>query len=214
MRLVRMLALATLALITASSTAASTLTGDELLAAAADAPGLQSYTVPVRFDVHLHKPIGTHSRVDGTANFEKPGRGALAITKATGIIGGFFRGIYHLDLVPQTWPANYHVLSVATSSDDGIATTTLTAQPKTGDDIAEVQFRLAGHPLTPVAALWTYVNHATIALTFVNGRAGAYTLPTSATVSVDMPKYKLDATATYGTYALNAPIDPSVFATR
>jgi hypothetical protein len=37
-------------------------------------------------------------------------------------------------------------------------------------------------------------------------------LPQAATISVNLPKYALDAAATYGAYQLNAPVPDSVFA--
>jgi hypothetical protein len=188
-------------------------TGDQVLARAALAKGVSSYAVPVHFAVHLHKPIGARTEVDGTAYYQAPGHGALVLDKAHGIIGTFFKGTYNLDLVPQTWPANYRVLSTSKTTENGQPVLVLNALPRVGGaDIAQVVFRIAGH--APVAANWTYKDQSTIALTLANGRVGNHTLPQTATVSVDMPKYKLDGDVTYGDYALNAPVDPSVFAKK
>jgi hypothetical protein len=186
--------------------------GDQLLAAAASYEGLTSYTVPVHFQVHLQKPIGTRAAVDGTAYFQSPDKGALVLDKAHGIIGQFFKGTYPIDLVPQAWPAKYHVLSVSQATENGVAVTLLTALPRVaGDDIQEVDFTIddAGH--APIGATWLYKNKSSIQLTFTNGRSGAYTLPQAATVAVDMPKSKLTAVVTYDAYALDADVDPKVF---
>ena len=188
-------------------------TGDQVLARAAMAKGVSSYAVPVHFAVHLHKPIGARAEVDGTAYYQAPGHGALVLDKARGIIGTFFKGTYDLDLVPQTWPANYRVLSTNTTTENGRTVVVLTALPRVGGaDIAQVVFRIAGR--APVGANWTYKDQSTIALTLTNGRVDNHTLPETATVSVDMPKYKLDGNVTYGGYALNTPVDPSVFAKK
>jgi hypothetical protein len=188
-------------------------TGDQVLAHAVMIRGVNSYTVPVQFDVELHKPIGLHSNVEGVVNYEAPRDGALVITKAKGLIGGFFRGTYHIDLVPQTWAANYHVTSVSREAGPDGPVLVLDALPK-GDpgDVTAVEFRIGGPFHAPIAATWTYSDGSSIALTFTNGRVGTAVVPHAATVHVDKPKDKLDATVTYGDYAFNAPIDPSVFA--
>jgi hypothetical protein len=212
MRILASLALVALVAITSAASVGSTPTGDQILARAAAAKGVHSYTVPVHFEVHLHKPIGARTGVDGTVYYQAPGHGALVLDKAHGIIGSFFKGTYNLDLVPQTWPANYHVLSVSTTIVGGVPETVLDALPRVGgEDIQQVVFRISNRDHAPVGADWTYKDQSTISLALTNSRNGAYTLPASASVSVDMPKYKLDGDVTYGTYALNAPVDPSVF---
>jgi hypothetical protein len=190
-------------------------TGDQILARAALLRGVRSYTVPVRFDVHLHKPIGLRANVEGVVNYQGPRAGALVITKAHGIIGGFFKGTYHLDLVPQTWPAIYHVTSVAVENGPDGPVTVLKATPRVDPgDITQVTFRIGGRAVAPIAATWNYSDGSSIALTFDNGRVGPGALPQTATVHVDKPGDKLDATVTYGEYALNAPIDPAILATK
>jgi len=206
------LVMAALLLIGAGEAPSAPDAGDQLLATAAAYDGLTSYSVPVHFQVHLQKPIGTRAAVDGTAYFQAPDKGALVLDKAHGIIGQFFKGTYPIDLVPQAWPAKYHVLSVSQETENGVAITLLTALPRVaGDDIQEVDFKIddAGH--APIGATWLYKDKSSIQLTFTNGRSGTYTLPQAATVAVDMPKSKLTAVVTYDDYALNAAIDPKVF---
>jgi len=215
MRLPIALALAAGITTASAAAAASAPTGDQILARAAAAKGVHSYTVPVQFDVHLHKPIGLRAAVEGVVDYRAPRDGALVITKAHGLIGGFFKGTYDIDLVPQTWPARYHVTSVSREAGPGLPVTVLAAVPKGAPgDITGVAFRLAGHPAAPVGATWNYSDGSSISLTFANGRVGADVLPQTATVHVDKPKDKLDATVTYGDYALNAPVAPSVFAAK
>lgn len=188
------------------------LNGDQLLARATAAPHLRSYMVPVTFAVHLHKPIGLRSKVEGTAYFESPSQAALAITKATGIVGGFFKGAYKLDMVPQAWPHTYYVVAATPSVAGGAPVWLLRAEPRgAADDLAQVVFTLTRPALQPIAAQWQYTDASSIRLTYVNERIGPYTLPARATVAVDKPHYKLDADVTYGTYRLNVPVPESVF---
>jgi hypothetical protein len=190
------------------------LDGDRMLARATAAPRLHSYAVPVTFAVHLHKPIGLRSKVEGTAYFEAPSQTVLAITKATGIVGGFFKGAYKLDMVPQAWPRTYHVVAVTPSIAAGTPVWLLRAQPRdAADDIAQVVFTLTRPALQPIAVQWQYTDASSIRLTYVNEQVGPYTLPARATVAVDKPRYKLDADATYGNYSLNAPVPEGVFTT-
>jgi|GEM_PF-1997667 hypothetical protein len=188
------------------------LNGDQLLERATAAPRLRSYAVPISFAVHLHKPIGLRSKVEGTAYFESPSQTALAITKATGIVGGFFKGAYKLDMVPQAWPRTYHVVAVTPSVAAGTPVWLLRAEPRgAADDLAQVVFTLTRPDLQPIAAQWQFTDASSIQLTYVNAKVGPYVLPQRATVSVDKPHYKLDADATYGNYSLNAPVPDTVF---
>jgi hypothetical protein len=209
-------AIATAAVVTAAGTAATpsaaTENGDQLLARATSAPGLRSFAVPVRFAVHLHKPLGLRSQVEGTAYFKAPAQSALALTKASGIAGAFFKGTYKLDMVPAAWPFAYHVVGVAPGVVDGVDVLVLRAKPRgSAGGVAQVFFTLTTPALEPVAAQWQYQNASTIQLSLVNGRVGAYTLPLRATITVDMAHVRLDADATYGTYVLNGRVSESVF---
>ena len=59
-------------------TAQAAPTGQDILARAAAATGLSSYSVPVHFDVKMHRPISVRSGVDGTAYFKAPAKAAIA----------------------------------------------------------------------------------------------------------------------------------------
>ena len=187
--------------------------GDQILARAVAAPQLASYSVPVHLSVHVHKPIGVRSNVEATAYYRAPAQAALVITHATGLAGGFFKGAYKIDLVPQAWPQSYRVLSVSRGTIDGASVVILHALPRSNPgDVTNVTFTLAAPALQPIAAEWDYAGGSTIKLGFTNSRVGTYTLPQTATIAVDMPHDKLDADGTYGEYALNAPVSDNVFA--
>jgi hypothetical protein len=134
------------------------------------------------------------------------------ITHASGLAGAFFKGAYKIDLVPQAWPASYHVIGTTRAVFDGVTVVQVHAEPRAAaGDLQAVTFTLATPSLQPIAAEWQYAGGSSIRLAYVNGLAGAYTLPQQATITVDMPHDKLDADGTYGSYALNAPVPPDVF---
>ena len=127
---------------------------DRLFAAAVAAPSLRSYTVPVDFKVRVHKPIGIRADVVGTAYFKAPAQSALQITHASGLIGGFFKGAYKLDVVPQAWPYKFHVISSTSTIVDGRGVQQLTAQPRDpASTITRVIFALSlpDHQRSPAA---------------------------------------------------------------
>ncbi|MBV8489870.1 MAG: hypothetical protein JO199_05005, partial [Candidatus Eremiobacteraeota bacterium] len=182
--------------------AATTLSGDEILARAGTATGLTSYSVPVHFDVHMHRPIGIKTVVDGIAYFKAPGKAAIAITHAPGPLGAFFKGSYTLDMVPQTWPIKYAVTSVSHDESGAYA---LTASPKNDQAVDKAVFTVSSD-YQPLGVHWFYKDGSSIVLTVQNQQVGGYTLPATETISVNLPKYGLDATAKYGDYSLGAPV--------
>lgn len=203
-----------LALGTARAAESPKLSGDQILARAGAANGLQSFSVPVHMNVHLHKPLGFKAGVDGTAYYKAPGKSALAITKAPPIIGGFFKGQYNLDLLPQAWPAKYKVTSVQTLTRNGVAVYELQAVSKAPIGVDRVVFDVAENGFAPLSAQWIYPDHSSVGIALSNQRVSSYLLPQTEVVTVAMPKYNLDATSSFGQYSLNVPVADSVFVTR
>ena len=191
----------------AMGSAAAAPSGDEILAHAGASAGLTSYSVPVHFDVHMHKPIGIKAGADGIAYFKAPAKAAIAITHVPGPLGGFFKGSYTLDMVPQTWPAKYSVTSVA---QDAQGAYELQAAPKNDPSVDHVVFNVTAD-YQPASAHWFYKDGSSIVLALQNQVVQGFRLPQSETITVSMPKYSLDATATYGEYSVNTPISDSVF---
>jgi hypothetical protein len=187
------------------------LSGDQILQRAASSDNLASYSVPVTFQVHLRRPVGARARVEGMVYFKAPARAALVITKAPGLIGGFFKGAYTLDMIPQTWPSQYQVQSVSTGQAGAASAYILTATPRKNPDIDHVVFTVTQADFVPVAAVWYYRTKSSIKLSITSGQVSTFTLPHADAITVEMPKYALDATGKYGEYALNAPVSDSVF---
>jgi len=194
--------------------AAAPLAGDEILARAGSATGLGSYSVPVHFDVRMRRPLGISTGVEGIVYFKAPARGALVITKMPSIIGHFFKGSYSLDLSPQTWPAKYTVTSVSPSQAEGTAVYALQAVPKADPPVDHVIFTVTQADYTPVSVVWSYRDGSSISLTMQCQRVSGNALPQTESIAVNMPQYGLDAKAQYGSYAINAAVPDSVFASH
>ncbi|MBV8600428.1 MAG: hypothetical protein JO359_02565 [Candidatus Eremiobacteraeota bacterium] len=189
---------------------AQDLSGDDMFARAAAAENLTSYSVPVHFAVHMRRPIGVRAPVEGIIYYKAPGQTALVLTKVPGPIGGFFKGSYRLDMTAQTWPGQYKVTSVGPGSEG--STYVLGAVPKVADPgVQSVQITVAQVDYEPLAIRWAYRDGSSIDLKMQNRRLSGAALPQTETIVVTMPKYALDATATYGDYALNVAVPDDVF---
>jgi len=191
--------------------AAAPLSGDEMLARAGSATGLTSYSVPVHFDVHMHRPLGISTAVEGIVYFKAPARAALVITKIPSIIGKFFKGSYSLDLSPQTWPDKYTVTSVSEAQTEGTAVYALRSVPKADPSVDHVVFTVTQADYTPVSVVWSYRDGSSISVTMQCQRVSGNALPQTESIAVNMPQFGLDAKAQYGSYALNGPVPDSVF---
>jgi hypothetical protein len=187
--------------------------GDAILRRAATANGaLQSFTVPVHFDVSIHKFISLRVGVDGTNFFRAPDQEALIVTKTPPVIGGAFRGNYNnLVTLPQVWPGRYKVQSVKILQRDDQQLFELFARPRAADDVDHVVFDVTRNGCEPVAAEWFYRDGSTIKVTITNAPVGEYMLPSIETIVVSMPGNHFEATAHYGHYDLNAAVPRSIF---
>ncbi|MGC2131511.1 MAG: hypothetical protein WA629_15605 [Candidatus Aquilonibacter sp.] len=200
----------TICLAKADPTAAP-LDGNQILARAGATEGLSSYSAPVHFDVHMRRPISVRDGVDAIVYYKAPANAALTITKIPGIIGTFFKGIYAIDLAPQVWPSKYVVNSASPAQNSGAGAFVLHAVPKADPAVDHVDFTIAQSDYAPNSAVWFYKDGSTIRLTMVCQTTSSYSLVKTASITVSMPQYALDATAAYGAYALNTPIPDSLF---
>lgn len=185
--------------------------GDLILMRAASADNLRTYSVPVHFDVHMHRPIGVRTGVEAVVYYQAPGQAALALTKIPGILGGLFKSSYHLDMVPQTWPAKYVVNSVSEGRLGGARVYVLDAAPRAPDVIYRVVISVTEDDALPVAANWYYRDKSSIRLSLSNRRVSGYGLPSNETIAVEMPQFGLDAVGRYGDYTLNVSLPNSAF---
>ncbi len=188
------------------------MSGNQILALAGAARGLNSYSVPVHFDVHLHRPVGIKTGVDAIVYYKAPAQAALTITKSPFLLRSLFKGTYAIDLAVQVWPSKYNVTSVSRGLSGGKAAFLLQAVPRSPDPAVDhVMFAVAQNGYAALAASWYYKDGSTIELSIVNQLLSNYVLPATETIAVSMPQYKLDADGTFGEYALNGPVPDSVF---
>ena len=190
-------------LLLVAATPAAALTGDQILARAGNATGLHSYSVPVQFDVQMHKPVGIKSSAAGIVTFKAPAEASLTITKMPSILGKFFKSSYLIDLAPQVWPAKYTVQSVSDAQRAGVAVFALQAVPKNDPSVDHVVFEVTKDGYSPVSASWYYKDGSSVKLQITATQTSGFWLPQTVLVSVSMPQYSLDATVNYGAYALN-----------
>lgn len=202
-----------LALCVLTAAGAKTADGDRILSQAAMIGGTRSYAVPARFDVHLHKPVRLRFRMDGSLYYKPPAQSVLVITKRPPIIGGLFAKSYALDLVPQTWPAKYHVRNVSAGTFNGVSVYALDAVPKLAGPLDHVVFQVVRSNALPLSAQWFYRDRSVVAVSITSARVGDRLLPQAEAISVVMPHYALDATSTFGQYAFDVPIPDAIFRT-
>ena len=184
--------------------------GNDILARAGQAKGLTSYSVPVHFAVRMHRPVSIRTGVEGIVYYKAPAQSGLQITKLPGPLTGIFKTSYAIDLAAQVWPSKYRVTSTSESEAAGASVYVLQAVPRVSDPSTDhIQITVAHDDFAPLAAVWYYKDGSTVQLTIQNGHSSAYTLPAAETITVTMPSYALDATATYGTYQINGPIPTS-----
>jgi len=191
---------------------ASTPSGDEILARAGAAENLTSFSVPVHFNVHMKRPIGVRSQVEGVVYYRSPASAALVLTKVPPPIGSFFKGPYQLALAPQVWPSQYTITTVTGGASDAAHTLVLIGVPKVDDpSIDHVEVVVAQADYSPLAITWFYRDKSTIHLTMETQRLSGAALPRSESIEVNMPQYGLEATATYGDYSFNVPLPEGAF---
>ena len=139
-------------------------------------------------------------------------RAALVFTKMPSIIGKFFKGSYSLDMIPQTWPSKYTVTSVSEAQGDGASVYVLKSVPNADPSVDQIVFRVTQTDYTPVSVAWHYRDGSSIHVSMQNQHQSGYTLPQTESIAVTMPQFSLSATASYGSYVLNAPVPDSAFA--
>src|SRR5579872_1410869 len=176
--------------------------------------GLQSFSVPIGFDVVVHKGIGVSAHVSGTRYFQSPDKEVLVMNSMPAIAKRFSY-IYSGAGTPETWPSMYDI-TLMTGQTAGSSSYALRGVPKTKSPvgIAAVILDVDSTTFAPIAAHLSYENGGTIALQFQNALVGGkYQLPSTETIDIAFPEYRVHAVAHYGTYSVNGAIPDSVWQT-
>ncbi|HXW52035.1 MAG TPA: hypothetical protein VEJ41_08600 [Candidatus Acidoferrales bacterium] len=173
--------------------------------------GLNSFTVPIHFDVTVHKVISVGLKLDGTRYFERPDREAL-IMQTVPAVAQPFQKIFSGLGTAETWPQIYDITMMPLHAPESAARYELKGIPKAGGNVAYILLDVSQTTFEPLEARWFYKNGATIVLGVQNGLAdGRYLLPQTEDIDIDFPSYKAHAVAHYGDYAINTPIPESIW---
>jgi hypothetical protein len=194
---------------TPSPTAQSPTVGDVLARMSAARKGLNTFSVPVHFDVKIKRPLGVSLPLDGVRYFERPDKGALEM-KSVPAVAKAFQQTYAGLGTPETWPGQYDLSLV-----DQPASATnyeLKGVPKNGGNVDHILLDIDRDTSTPIRARWFYRNGATIDMAIENAQVnGMFLLPKTETLEVAFPSYAGHAVVNYGDYTINQPIPASVW---
>lgn len=171
--------------------------------------GLNTFSVPIHFDVTVHELVNLPMPLDGMRYFQRPDKEALIMNSVPAVASAFQR-LYGGLGTPQTWPTRYDISLNRLASVPGPYE--LRGVPKKVGNVDHVLFDVARATAVPVEARWFYRNGSTIDLRIQNAQvAGRYWLPSLETVDIAFPQYKASAVAHYGQYSINQPIPSSVW---
>jgi len=195
-----------------SATVAPTPTVDDILGRMVAArKDLNSYSVPVHFDIGIQKPISVALPLDGVRYFERPDKEALVMQSVPAVAQAFQRTYAGLGTA-ETWPQRYDLSLVAPDRNASATMYELKGIPKNGGNVAYILIDVARDSAVPVRARWFYRNGATIDMAIENALASnGYLLPKTETLDIVFPSYAGHAVAHYGEYAINQPIPASVW---
>ena len=180
----------------------------------ANTAGLTSYKVPIHIDAHVKKgPVSVPVPMDGERYFKAPDSMAVKVNSGVPDVAKAFSNTYASLGTPLTWVKTYDITYDSTGNVDGHSVYTLRATYKKPSHVDHILLDVDTATADPIQARWFYTNGATIVMhlqhTVVSGQ---YRLPSRESLDVHFPEYSGTAVVTYGTYATNIPLDPSVFA--
>lgn len=122
--------------------------------------GLNSFTVPVHFDIKVHKVIGLGIKLDGVSYFERPDREALVMQTVPALAKPFQKIFAGLG-TPETWPSRYNISIVPLDAPNNATMYELNGVPKAGGNVDHVLLDISQTTFEPLKARWFYKNGAT-----------------------------------------------------
>jgi outer membrane lipoprotein-sorting protein len=180
----------------------------------ANTAGLSSYQVSLQIVAHVRKGgISVPVTMNGDRYFKAPDRGALKIKSGIPAVAKEFTNTYASLGTPSTWSQTYNVTSQTRETIDGRDTYALTATYKRESNVDHIHLNVDATTFDPVRVQWFYRNGSNLVMRLQEGDVGGkYRLPLHEDIDGNFPSYRGTASVTYGTYAINVPIDDSVFA--
>ena len=190
-------------------TTAMPTTADLLSRMAAMRAGLNSYSVPIHFDLVVRKGVSVSAKLDGTRYFQSPDREVLVMNNMPSIAKRF-QYIYSGLGTPQTWPLHYTVTLVSPQPSSDMYE--LKGVPKESSNVSYVLLDVSRDNLAPIQTQWFYTNGGTVFMHFDNKTVGGkYLLPSAETIDIAFPEYKVHATGHYAEYTINQPIPDAIW---
>jgi len=172
--------------------------------------GLDSYSVPVHFDVKLRRPLGIPMQLDGMRYFQRPDKQALDMKSVPAAAKAFQQMTASLGTA-ETWPNTYDITLVPPDPSAGYYE--LRGVPKNSSSTVDhILIDVAKDTVAPIRARWFYHNGSTIDMTIDNAMAGGqYLMPKTETLDLSFPSFAGHAVGHYGDYSVNQPIPASVW---
>lgn len=159
--------------------------------------GIESYSVPVRIKVSVHKLFTFHIGLAGTQHYSRPDGIALDVRR----IPAQGRKLFAEIGTPLTWQRQYDLRPVAAN---GRLDTQLEGVPKQPSDIVRMVVDVDGARDAPLHAQWWTRDGSTIDMHVVERAESGYELPAHTDADLTMKGTKIHAAIDYGSYAVNA----------
>ncbi len=169
-----------------------------------DAP-LDSYAVPVRMEVRLHRLLTIHVHFDGMQYFRRPGRVALDIRQ----IPKQYRDEFADLGTPLTWSVKYDWRVVSTP--DGRPQ--LVGVPKHPGAVESMTLDAGREPGAPMHAVFAMHDGGSIDMHVTQRLVDGYALPAHTDADMVFGPYRIHASIDYGQYSVNGAFADSVFET-
>jgi len=170
---------------------------------------IESYSVPVRIDVRLHKLISLRFHLNGTQYFKRPDRLALDMHG----VPAQYRDLFAELGTPLSWSSLYDLRLVASTTQP--VTYQIEGIPKHRGDVDRMVVDIDGDASAPLHAQWFCSGGGTIDMHITEQEGvGGYDLPQHAEADMNFGGYAVHATFQYGTYTVNETVADAVFTGR
>jgi hypothetical protein len=167
---------------------------------------IESYVVPVRIDVRVHKWITLRFHLTGTQYYKRPDRLALDMHA----VPSQYRQLFAQLGTPLTWSSIYDLRLIASNAQPG--TYQLEGIPKRPGDVERLLVDVDGDAAAPLHAQWFCRGGGTIDMHINEAMGpGGFALPQHAEADMRFGSYNVHATFTFGAYAVNEAIADTVF---
>ncbi len=168
---------------------------------------LDSYTVPVHVDVHLHKLITLHFGLNGMAYYKRPDHVALELRA----MPAAYRHVFAEIGSPLTWADIYDLRVRDVVTDDGRTTYHVEGTPRRPGEIERMLLDVDADADAALRGRWFLKDGTTIAMMIEESAAGPYELPKRTEADLDAGGFRVHAVLDYGAYSFNVAVADSVF---